>query len=216
MTTHTAETVDGKIIGEAKVASGDWAWAKCSADNPFPGTPDPTQICVKGGFNPKLLYQVVFTSNDAYVLGIGFAAFRDVASFFKYAAKDDEGTANPLAPGVVDINRANRRPQLPSPLIALGFTQDESSRQVYDGAWPIIAESALANVRSGSRWRAETVRVGREGAQWWGDYPIRHAAFRPGHPRSLYGQQDLPEGPRALRIRRSVALILARRSSHQR
>ena len=93
LTTHTAETTDGKIIGEAKVASGDWAWAKCSADNPFPGTPDPTQICVKGGFNPKLLYQVVFTSNDDYVLGIGFAAFRDVASFFKYATKDDEGTA---------------------------------------------------------------------------------------------------------------------------
>ena len=71
--------------------STDWAWAKCSADNPFPGTPDPTQICVKGGFNPKLLYQVVFTSNDDYVLGIGFAAFRDVASFFKYATKDARG-----------------------------------------------------------------------------------------------------------------------------
>ena len=95
MTTHAAETTDGKIVGEQKVASTDWAWAKCSADNPFPGTPDPTQICVKGGFDPKLLYQVVFTSNDAYVLGIGFAAFSDVASFFKYEAKDAEGNANP-------------------------------------------------------------------------------------------------------------------------
>jgi hypothetical protein len=42
-------------------------------------------------------YQVVFTSNDDYVLGIGFAAFSDVASFFKYAPKDDEGTPNPVA-----------------------------------------------------------------------------------------------------------------------
>ena len=90
--THTGERVDGTIIGEATVPSANWAWAKCSASNPFPGTPDPTQVCVKGGFDPSLLYEVVYTSNDAYVLGLGFAAFRDVASFFKYAAKDDEGT----------------------------------------------------------------------------------------------------------------------------
>ena len=74
LTTHTAETVDGKIVGEKKIPGTDWAWAKCTAENPFPGTPDPMQICVKGGFDPKLLYQVVFTSNDSYVLGIGFAS----------------------------------------------------------------------------------------------------------------------------------------------
>jgi len=97
LTTHTAETIDGKISGERTVASSDWAWAKCNADNPFPGTPDPTQICVKGGFDPKLLYQVVFTAQDPYVLGIGFAAFRDVAAFFRFATQDAEGTANPVA-----------------------------------------------------------------------------------------------------------------------
>ena len=83
LTTHRAETMDGKITEGPAIASSDWAWAKCSATNPFPGTPDPTQICVKNGFDPKLLYQVVFTSQDAYVLGIGFAAFRDVGSFFR-------------------------------------------------------------------------------------------------------------------------------------
>src|SRR5689334_13442232 len=31
LVTHTAETTDGKIIGEQKVAAGDWAWAKCDA-----------------------------------------------------------------------------------------------------------------------------------------------------------------------------------------
>src|SRR6266850_4193941 len=39
LTTHTAETIDGKIIGEKKVPSTEWAWAKCTADKPFPGTP---------------------------------------------------------------------------------------------------------------------------------------------------------------------------------
>src|SRR6185295_17070666 len=141
LTTHTAETTDGKISGEQKVAAGDWAWAKCSADNPFPGTPDPTEICVKGGFNPKLLYQVVFTSNDNYVLGIGFAAFRDVASFFRYAAKDDEGSPNPVGGNVSwVINRGQSQSgNFLRALIHLGFTEDEAKRKVYDGAWPIIA-----------------------------------------------------------------------------
>ena len=175
LTTHTAETVDGRIIGEAKIASSDWAWAKCSAENPFPGTPDPTQICVKGGFNPKLLYQVVFTSNDAYVLGIGFAAFRDVASFFKYATKDDEGTANPIG-GQVSwvINRGQSQAgNFVRQLIALGFTQDESNRQVYDGAWPIIAGKRISlNVRFALPDGAQKLyESGGEGPQWWGDYP---------------------------------------------
>jgi len=175
LTTHTAETVDGRIIGEAKIASSDWAWAKCSAESPFPGTPDPTQICVKGGFNPKLLYQVVFTSNDAYVLGIGFAAFRDVASFFKYATKDDEGTANPIG-GQVSwvINRGQSQAgNFVRQLIALGFTQDESNRQVYDGAWPIIAGKRISlNVRFALPDGAQKLyESGGEGPQWWGDYP---------------------------------------------
>ena len=73
------------IGATAEIAPTDWAFAKCSAENPFPGTPDPTQICLKNGFDPKLLYQVVFTAKDPLVLGIGFAAFRDVASFFRNA-----------------------------------------------------------------------------------------------------------------------------------
>src|SRR5437773_6181574 len=175
LVTHTAETTDGKIIGEQKVASTDWAWAKCSADNPCPGTPDPTQICVKGGFNPKLLYQVVFTSNDDYVLGIGFAAFRDVASFFKYASKDDEGTANPVGGQVTwAVSRGSSQSgNMLRQLIALGFTQDESNRQVYDGAWPIIAGKRISlNVRYALPDGAQKLyESGGEGAQWWGDWP---------------------------------------------
>jgi hypothetical protein len=175
LTTHTAEMPDGTIVGEAKIASSDWAWAKCSATSPFPGTPDPTQICVKGGFDPKLLYQVVFTSNDAYILGIGFAAFRDMASFFKYATRDDEGTANPIG-GQVSwvINRGQSQAgNFIRSLIALGFTQDESNRQVYDGAWPIIAGKRISlNVRFALPDGAQKLyESGGEGAQWWNDWP---------------------------------------------
>ena len=38
----------------------DWAFADCRTA-PFPGTPDPSQLCVKGGFDPARLYQLAYT-----------------------------------------------------------------------------------------------------------------------------------------------------------
>src|SRR5436190_4304572 len=175
LTTHRAETMDGKITDGPAIPGSDWAWAKCTAENPFPGTPDPTEICVKGGFDPKLLYQVVFTSKDAYVLGIGFAAFRDVASFLKFEAKDDEGTPNPVAG---QVNWVISRGQSQSgnflrAMIHLGFTQDEGNRKVYDGAWPIIAGKRVTlNTRFALPDGAgKLYEAGAEGPQWWSDWP---------------------------------------------
>jgi hypothetical protein len=79
------ETLRGDVIDEKVIPASDWAWAKCDANAPFPGTPDPWQICLKDGFDKTRLYQVVFTAADPYVLGIGFAAWRDVGAFFKSA-----------------------------------------------------------------------------------------------------------------------------------
>ncbi len=81
---HDHETIDGIVTGVKVIPSSDWAWANCSATNPFPGTPDPTQICLKDGFAPNKVHQVVFTAKDPYMLGVGAAAFRDAASFFRY------------------------------------------------------------------------------------------------------------------------------------
>jgi hypothetical protein len=155
--------------------STDWAWAKCDAANPFPGTPDATQICLKNGFNPKLLYQVVFTAQDPPVLGIGFAAFRDVASFFRNEAKDDFGTANPLAGKITHvISRGNSQSgNYLRGFIHLGFNQDEAGRQVHDGAWPIIAGRRIA---LNFRWAQpdgvlELYQAGSEGPQWWVPWP---------------------------------------------
>ena len=173
--THAGETIDGKISGARKVASSDWAWARCTADNPFPGTPDPTQICVKGGFDPALLYQVVFTAQDPYVLGIGFAAFRDVASFFRRAEKDSVGTVNPVARQVSWIISRGRSQsgRFVRAFLHLGFNQDEAGRQVHDGAWPIIAPGRLPlNVRFGTPDAATTLYDrGSEGPVWWASWP---------------------------------------------
>lgn len=169
------ETVDGKVTVDSVIAPSDWAWAKCDAKSPFPGTPDATQICLKNGFDPKLLYQVVFTAEDPPVLGVGFAAFRDVASFFRNEVKDDFGTPNPLAGKIKHvISRGNSQSgNFLRGFIHLGFNQDEAGRQVHDGAWPIIAGRRIA---LNFRWAQpdgvlELYQAGSEGPQWWVPWP---------------------------------------------
>ncbi len=177
--THAGETMDGVVSGASAISSSDWAWANCSVANPFPGTPDPTRICLKNGFNPALSYYVVFTAKDPYVLGIGFAAFRDVASFFKNDAKDDFGTPNPVANGiswVISRGRSQSGNFLKA-FLHQGFNQDEAGRQVHDGSWPIIAAAQLPlNVRFGLPDGVPRLYgFEREAPQWWAHYrdPVR-------------------------------------------
>ena len=174
LVTRTGELQDGTAIGEAVVAPGDWAWASCSATNPFPGTPDPNQICVRGGFDASKLYMVSYTAKDPVLLGVGFAAWRDVGHFFKTAGADDAGTANPVA-GAVAHSIARGVSQSGNFLrgwLHLGFNQAEDRRQVHDGLWPIIAGRRIA---LNFRWAQpdgvlELYQAGSEGPQWWSGY----------------------------------------------
>ena len=169
------ERQSGEVLDERPVAPADWAWARCDAANPFPGTPDPTQICLKDGFDGNRLYQVVFTAQDPYVLGIGFAAWRDVGAFFKRAAADDVGTANPLA-GRINHSITRGISQSGNFLrgwLHMGFNQDERGGAVHDGLWPIIAGRRIA---LNFRWAQpdgvlELYQAGSEGPQWWLPHP---------------------------------------------
>ena len=78
------------------VDRSEWAFADCrSAD--YPGTPSAAFISIKGGFDPNYIYELIYTAKDPLVLGLGFAAIRDLSSFLKHEIKDSEGNANPLA-----------------------------------------------------------------------------------------------------------------------
>jgi hypothetical protein len=170
------ETMEGVVRGETPIAPADWKFCGGGTfDAPQPLVQLPVQICLKGGFNPAKLYQVVYTAKDPYVLGIGFAAWRDVASFFRYADQDDAGSPNPLA-GRVKYSITRGRSQSGNYLrgwLHLGFNQDEAKRLVHDGMWPIIAGRRIAlNIR----WAQpdgvmELYQPGSEGPQWWVRYP---------------------------------------------
>ena len=169
------ETIEGVVRGETEIAAADWKFCGGGTfDAPVPLTALPVQICLKGGFDPAKLYQVVYTAKDPYILGIGFAAWRDVASFFKYADKDDAGTPNPLARRV-NWSITRGRSQSGNYLrgwLHFGFNQDELNRQVHDGMWPIIAGRRIA---LNFRWAQpdgvlELYQAGSEGPQWWVPY----------------------------------------------
>ena len=169
------ENMNGEVFDEQPIASTDWAWARCDAQTPFPGQPDPTQICLKNGFDAKRLYQVVFEAQDPYVLGVGFAAWRDVAVFFKHAKADDTGTPNPVA-NTVKHSIARGVSQSGNYLrgwLHLGFNQSETGQAVHDGLWPIIAGRRIA---LNFRWAQpdgvlELYQAGSEGPQWWLPHP---------------------------------------------
>ena len=175
LVSRAGETMHGQAMDEVTLSPTDWAWAKCDATHPFPGTPDATQICLKNGFDPTRLYQVVFTAQDPQVLGIGFAAWRDVGHFFKTASQDDSGTANPIATLVKhSIGRGiSQSGNFLRGWLHLGFNQAEQGGRVHDGAWPIIAGRRIA---LNFRWAQpdgvlELYQAGSEGPQWWLPHP---------------------------------------------
>ncbi len=135
-------------------------------------------------------------ARDPFVLGVGFAAFRDVESFFKHAKADDNGQANPLA-GKINWSISRGVSQSGNFLrgwLHLGFNQDEARRQVSDGMWPIIAGRRIA---LNFRWAQpdgvlELYDAGSEGPQWWVDYEDKQRNLPTrGHSGSLHRIKNL-------------------------
>src|SRR6266480_524807 len=175
LTVHTHETINGVITVGETIPNSDWKF--CGGGTfaaPLPVTTLPVKVCMKDGFDPAKLYQLVYTVKDPYVLGAGTAAFRDVASFFRYEAQDDFGAPNPLA-GLIKraiIRGSSQSGNFTRHFIHLGMNEDEAGRIVHDGAWPLIAGRRVAN---NSRWGQpdgvlELYQMGSEGPQWWTKY----------------------------------------------
>ncbi len=138
------------------VPGDGWAFADCT-QVPFPGVPSTTQICLRDGFDPDYIYELIYTAKNPLVLGLGFAATRDLISFFRHAMRDDAGTPNPLA---IERRRTGIRHALimgssqsgryVRSLIHLGFNADEEGEIVFEGAFPHISPGRIPlNVRFG-------------------------------------------------------------------
>jgi feruloyl esterase len=131
-------------------------------------------VCIKGGFRAGRIYEVVYTAKDPPVIGIGFAATRDINAFFRYADRDRAGTPNPVAKAIdhaVSIGDSQSGNFIRS-FINLGFNQDEANRIVWDGAFPrIAARQVPLNIRFGLPGGAAGMyEAGSDGVVWWARY----------------------------------------------
>ena len=94
------------------------------------------------GLDRGAIYEFIYRARDPIVMGIGFAAIRDLVSFLQHATTD-----NPLAPqshprirhalgfGISQSGRVLRD------LVHLGFNQDLAGRPVFGGILSVVAGS---------------------------------------------------------------------------
>ncbi len=148
--TKREHETDPKIV----IPNKEWAFSDCT-DTPFPGKPSTTKVSLKGGFEPKYLYELIYTAKDPLVLGLGFAAVRDIASFLKYQTSDNSGNKNPFltAEGTNPVKASlmqgvSQCGNFVRTFLQLGFNQDENGKMVFDGVNPHIGTRRISlNIR---------------------------------------------------------------------
>jgi hypothetical protein len=112
-----------------------WSFARLEGDRIVP---DATHIYLASGFLPGKVYQVVYTTAGAPVIGLGLLAARDMVSFLRYSSTQE---GNPCA-GHLQYAYSFGRSQSGRFLrhfLYLGLNEDEQERTVFDGLIPLVA-----------------------------------------------------------------------------
>jgi hypothetical protein len=134
------------------IPATQWAFGSCNPTFPnvIPDQPDASQfhVCKAGGFDPNHLYELTYQAQDPVVLGLGFAATRDVVSYLRHSGDPRNplvgATRHTMAFGASQSGRYLRG------FLQLGFNRDEDGRIVFEGMNPHIASARIAlNLRFG-------------------------------------------------------------------
>jgi hypothetical protein len=133
-------------------------------------------------FENGKIYDFWYPAKDPVVLGIGYAAMRDLISFLRYEPVDEAGNVNPvavsssatgidgsLALGISQSGRALRH------FLELGMNRDEADRKVFDGVLPHIsgAGKVFANHQFGHSFRTATRHEDYDFPENW--FPFTYA-----------------------------------------
>jgi len=99
-----------------------------------------THIAMPAGFEPGKIYELVYTSKDPAIVGLGPAAVRDLMSFLKYGIAADtilgdhhDFIKRAYGFGVSQSGRFLRT------FVYYGFNRDEQGRSVFDGLMVHVA-----------------------------------------------------------------------------
>jgi hypothetical protein len=118
------------------IPSDQWAFGTCP--DGVTVTPSPGHICLLRAFRPEgfragTLYELIYRARDPIVMGLGYAAMRDLMVFFKHTRRDDDGER----PKGVFMGSSQSGRNMRT-FIHLGFNEDEAGRIVFEGAYPHI------------------------------------------------------------------------------
>ena len=123
-------------------------------------------------FKQGSLYEFVYQAKDPLAGGLGFAALRDVASFFRSAKADAAGTPNPLAGAIqyVYTGCVSQPCRAMHDFVWLGFNQDEAGNRAIDGIqnWVAGATGIFVNYRFGQGGRTQRQHI----ARWFPEFQM--------------------------------------------
>ena len=137
------------------IPNTEWSFGSCV--DPAKPVTDDRHLCYPAGFRPGLLYELIYRAKDPWVLGLGFAATRDLGAFLRNRQTDDGGTANPVwrPDQRAIIEGSSQSGRMIRSFLALGFNESEQGNRVFDGAYPHIGGGLMPlNIRFGQPVRA--------------------------------------------------------------
>ncbi|WP_158916790.1 alpha/beta hydrolase domain-containing protein [Caulobacter sp. S45] len=106
------------------VARSRWRFAAPKDGGPV------QEIALDGGFKPGVLYEVSYTAQNPYVVGVGLAGIRDLMAWFRDHPL--EGAAPPKRSLIFGISQSGR---VISTMLLNGLNLDEQGRPVFDAAF---------------------------------------------------------------------------------
>jgi Alpha/beta hydrolase domain len=122
-----------------------------------------------GSFGSTALYEFAYQAKDPLVIGLGFAAIRDIATFLRNAETDDKGTPNPVAGEVKYIYTfcSSQPCRTTHDFVRLGFNEPERAAagapKVFDGIlnWKGGGGGIFMNYRFAQPDRTHRQHIGR-------------------------------------------------------
>ncbi len=139
-----------------------WAFARVENEEVIS---DAKHLYVKAGFQPGMIYELLYTGKDPRVMGLGFVAVRDGVSYLRYprAAESRLNIGSIEKAYIFGVSQSGR---FIHHYLYDGFNGDDQGRIVFDGAMPHVGGGGkgLFNYRFG-----QTTRHGSQHEDNW--YP---------------------------------------------
>jgi len=126
---------DHEDAPEQIIPRDQWFFARLESGK---AVPDDSHVHLASGFEAGKVYQVIYTTTGAPVVGLGNLATRDIITFLRYSPSEE---GNPLA-GQLDhaysfgVSQSGRFLRL---FLYLGLNKDEAGQVAFDGYIPHVA-----------------------------------------------------------------------------